>query len=101
MLAAPGPRKTGYCYPPDVFARAMEDPAEAATRERRRVARQSKIVLGVGLTCLAGFVLLLAPALTGPLVKDLPYLAVSLLSLFVGGILLGVGYGEKIGRRNR
>jgi len=79
----------------------METPAEVASREHRRVARQRKIVIGVGLTCLAGFLLLLAPDLTGPLVKDLPYLSASLLSLFVGGILLGVGYGEKTAQRRR
>jgi hypothetical protein len=79
----------------------MDGPSEAATRERRRVSRQRKIVIGVGLTCLSGLVLLLAPDLTGPLVKDLPYLAASLLSLFVGGILLGVGYGEKSAARSR
>lgn len=64
-------------------------------RERRRVSRQRKIVLGVLLTFLAGLLLLLAPDLTGPLVKDLPYLAGALVSLFLGGILLGVGYGER------
>ncbi len=67
----------------------------ALDRDHRRIARQRKIVVGVFLTILAGIVLLAAPDLTGPLVKDLPYLAGSLLSLFVGGILLGVGYGER------
>jgi hypothetical protein len=69
--------------------------SEASNLERRRVSRQRKIVVGVFLTILAGIVLLAAPDLTGPLVKDLPYLAGSLLSLFVGGILLGVGYGQR------
>ena len=54
-------------------------------------------MLGVLLTFLAGLLLLLAPDLTGPLVKDLPYFAGALVSLFLGGILLGVGYGERTG----
>jgi hypothetical protein len=70
-----------------------------ADQERRRIARQKKIVLGLGATFLGIVVLLLAPALTGALVADLPYLAVALVSLYVGGILLGVGFGEK--RRHR
>ena len=52
-------------------------------------------MIGVFLTFLAGLLLLLAPDLTGPLVKDLPYLAGALVSLFLGGILLGVGYGDR------
>jgi hypothetical protein len=63
--------------------------------ERRRVARQRKVVLGLGATFLGLAALLLAPNLTGPLVSDLPYLAVALVVLYVGGILLGVGFGER------
>ena len=77
----------------------MEHPSVAADRERRRVSRQSKIVLGVGLTFAAIVILLLAPDLTGPLVKDLPFLAASLGAFYVGGILLGFGYGQKTARR--
>ena len=57
------------------------------------------IVLGVLLTFAAVAVLLIAPDLTGPLVKDLPYLAASLVALYAGGILLGVGYGRRPARR--
>ncbi|HEV2429715.1 MAG TPA: hypothetical protein VGV64_07745 [Thermoplasmata archaeon] len=60
-----------------------------------RVSRQRLIVLGVVLTLLGGLILLLAPDLTGPLVHDLPFLGGCLVSLFLGGILLGVGYGRK------
>jgi uncharacterized membrane protein YedE/YeeE len=70
----------------------MPRPGAGVPRSR---ARQRKIVVGVVLTFLAGSFLILAPDLTGPLTKDLPYLAASLVSLFVGGILLGVGYGER------
>ena len=73
--------------------------SDEAAGERRRIARQRKIVLGLGATFGGIVVLLLAPDLTGPLVADLPYLAVALLSLYVGGILLGVGFGERTARR--
>ena len=63
--------------------------------ERRRISRQRTIVLGVLLTFLSVVLLLLAPDLTGPLVRDLPYLAGGLIALFAGGVLLGVGFGRK------
>ena len=72
---------------------------EPAASEARRVSRQRKVVGGVGLTLLGIVVLLAAPDLTGPLVHDLPFLAVALLSLYVGGILLGVGFGQRSARR--
>ncbi|MCI4358687.1 MAG: hypothetical protein L3J99_06660 [Thermoplasmata archaeon] len=59
------------------------------------MSRQGKIVLGVVLTLLAGVWILIAPDLTGALANDLPFLAAGLLSLFLGGILLGVGFGER------
>ncbi|HEV8049412.1 MAG TPA: hypothetical protein VGP88_02335 [Thermoplasmata archaeon] len=67
----------------------------AAAEETRRIRRQRKIVLGLGLTFVGLAALLLAPNLTGPLVADLPFLAVALVALYVGGILLGVGFGER------
>jgi len=72
-----------------------------ADLERRRIGRQRRIVLGVLLTMGGAFVLLLAPDLSGPLVRDLPYFAVALVALYAGGILLGVGYGQKAPRGNR
>jgi hypothetical protein len=69
-----------------------------AAREARRVSRQRKIVLGLGATLLGIAVFLLTPDLTGPLVADLPYIAVALVSLYVGAILLGVGFGERQAR---
>jgi hypothetical protein len=77
---------------------AVDDREAALRRERRRVSRQRKVVLGLGATFVGIVVLLLAPDLTGPLVADLPFLAVALLSLYVGGILLGVGFGERSAR---
>jgi hypothetical protein len=74
---------------------AAGDPEFERRRERRRVSRQRKVVLGLGSTFLGIVVLLLAPDLTGPLVADLPFLAVALLSLYGGGILLGIGFGER------
>jgi hypothetical protein len=78
------------------------DPApesDAAQHELRRVRRQRKVVLGLGATFVGLAALLLAPNLTGPFVADLPFLAVALVALYLGGILLGVGFGE--GRRGR
>jgi hypothetical protein len=69
----------------------METGAAGPAESDGRVARQKRIVGGVVLVLLAGVALLLAPGLTGALVKDLPYLAVSLVALFAGGILLGTG----------
>ena len=69
------------------------DATDAA--ELRRVRRQRKIVLGLGATFVGIVVLLLAPNLTGPLVADLPFLAVALVALYLGGILLGIGFGER------
>ncbi|HXQ95040.1 MAG TPA: hypothetical protein VN864_07755 [Thermoplasmata archaeon] len=66
-----------------------------AAEETRRIRRQRKIVLGLGITFVGLAALLLAPNLTGPFVADLPFLAVALVSLYLGGILLGVGFGEK------
>ncbi len=74
---------------------------EATLAERRRVSRQRMIVGGVGLTMLSGVLLLAAPDLTGPLVRDLPFLAGALLALFLGGILLGIGYGRRAPRPGR
>lgn len=70
-------------------------------RRSRPFGRKPKILLGVALTFLSGLVLLIAPDLTGALVEDLPYLAGGLVSLFLGGILLGVGYGERGRSRGR
>lgn len=72
---------------------------EAAWRERRRISRQRKIVIGLGLTFLGIVALLAAPDLTGPLIHDLPFLAVALGALYAGGILLGVGFGQKNAQR--
>ncbi|MCI4329128.1 MAG: hypothetical protein L3J86_06035 [Thermoplasmata archaeon] len=69
-----------------------------ADREARRISRQRKVVGGLGVTFVGIAVFLLAPDLTGPLVQDLPYFVVSLGSLYVGGILLGVGFGERRAR---
>jgi hypothetical protein len=69
--------------------------AADAEREARRISRQKKVVGGLGITFVGIAVFLLAPDLTGPLVADLPYFVVSLGSLYVGGILLGVGFGER------
>lgn len=77
---------------------ADEAPDEVVL-ERRRIARQRLIVIGLGATFLGIVVLLAAPDLTGPLVHDLPFLAVALGSLYVGGILLGVGFGRRAPRR--
>lgn len=77
---------------------ATGDSAETAALERRRVSRQRKVVGGLGVTFVGLAVFLLAPDLTGPLVKDLPFFVVSLVSLYVGGILLGVGFGERRSR---
>ncbi|MCI4327356.1 MAG: hypothetical protein L3K16_06965 [Thermoplasmata archaeon] len=74
------------------------DPApgpEAAREELRRVRRQRKVVLGLGMTFVGLAALLLAPNLTGPFVADLPFLAVALVAIYAGGILLGVGFGER------
>jgi hypothetical protein len=71
------------------------------SKERARIARQGRIVLGVLLTAFSGLVLLAAPDLTGPLVRDLPYLAVALVALFTGGILLGHGLGSRPPRARR
>ena len=70
-------------------------PETEATSELRRVRRQRKIVLGLGATFVGIIALLAAPNLTGPLVADLPFLAVALVALYGGGILLGVGFGER------
>jgi hypothetical protein len=70
-------------------------------KERARIARQGRIVLGVFLTAFSGFVLLAAPDLTAALVRDLPYLSVALLALFAGGILLGHGLGTRPPRDRR
>jgi hypothetical protein len=67
--------------------------------ERRRVARQGRVVLGVALTMLGAFALLLAPHLGGDLVTDLPYGALGLTGLFAGGLLIGVSYGLRTERR--
>jgi len=55
-------------------------------------------VLGLGATFVGLAALLLAPNLTGALVSDLPFLAVGLVALYAGGILLGVGFGERRSR---
>jgi hypothetical protein len=55
-------------------------------------------VLGLGATFLGLAALLLAPNLTGALVSDLPFLAVGLAALYAGGILIGVGFGERRSR---
>jgi hypothetical protein len=70
----------------------------AAAEELRRVRRQRKVVLGLGATFVGLAALLLAPNLTGALVSDLPFLAVGLVALYAGGILLGVGFGERRSR---
>lgn len=69
-----------------------------AEREARRISRQRKVVGGLGITFVGIAVFLLAPDLTGPLINDLPYFVVSLGSLYLGGILLGVGFGERRAR---
>jgi hypothetical protein len=74
---------------------AGEPAPSVAAVEARRVARQRKIVIGLGVTFLGLLVFVAAPDLTGPLVADLPYLAVALVSLYAGGILLGFGLGER------
>jgi hypothetical protein len=71
----------------------LGETAEAS--ELRRVRRQRKVVLGLGATFVGIFALLAAPNLTGPFVADLPFLAVALVALYGGGILLGVGFGER------
>jgi hypothetical protein len=71
---------------------------DAAAEERRRVKRQRKIVGGLSLTFLGIVALLAAPALTNALVADLPFLAVGLGAMYVGAILLGVGFGERRSR---
>lgn len=63
--------------------------ARAEENARRR--RQGRIVLGIGLVILAGAAFLLAPDLTTPLVRDLPFIAVGAIALFAGGALLGAG----------
>ncbi|MCI4356891.1 MAG: hypothetical protein L3K18_07100 [Thermoplasmata archaeon] len=74
----------------------MGTPADdSAATERRRVSRQRKVVGGVALTLVGIVALLAAPDLTGPLVHDLPFLAVGLLALYAGGILMGVGFGQR------
>jgi hypothetical protein len=67
------------------------EPAE----ERRRVSRQRKVVGGLGMTFLGIVAILAAPTLTGAFVADLPFLAVGLGALYVGAILLGIGFGER------
>lgn len=76
----------------------MASAVDAAAEERRRVKRQRKIVGGLGLTFLGIVALLAAPALTNALVDDLPFLAVGLGAMYVGAILLGVGFGERRSR---
>lgn len=85
-------------YPLDGFMHTVGSPGDAETRERLRVSRQRKIVIGVALTFVAAGVLVAAPDLTGPFVTDLPYLSVALVALYAGGILLGVGYGQRPAR---
>jgi fucose permease len=65
------------------------------TVEARRISRQRKIVIGLVVTFLGLLVFVAAPDLTGPLVADLPYFAIALVSLYAGGILLGVGLGQR------
>ncbi|MCI4325924.1 MAG: hypothetical protein L3K00_08640 [Thermoplasmata archaeon] len=74
---------------------ASDPTLSPAAVEGRRVSRQRKIVIGLGITFLGLLVFLAAPDLTGPLTADLPYLAVALVSLYAGGILLGVALGER------
>jgi hypothetical protein len=71
---------------------------DEAAEERRRVKRQRKIVIGLGLTFVGIVALLAAPALTKALVADLPFLAVGLGAMYVGAVLLGVGFGERRSR---
>ncbi|HKV89944.1 MAG TPA: hypothetical protein VJQ43_01970 [Thermoplasmata archaeon] len=73
--------------------------SETVAIERRRVSRQRKIVGGLGLTFLGLVAFLAAPDLTGPLVHDLPFLALGLSALYVGAILLGIGFGQRAPRR--
>ena len=77
----------------------MDSGPRALEMEQRRVSRQRLVMIGLGLTILGAFVLLLAPDLTGPFVQDLPFLAVALAALYTGGILMGFAYGRRVGRR--
>ena len=74
------------------------DPAE---RERVRVARQRKVVLGLLLT-LGGLFLLMGtlPVAVGAVLKALPVFGAGILALWIGGILMGNGMG-KLARRRR
>jgi hypothetical protein len=71
-------------------------PSETPTEARARLRRQSFVLVGVGLTF--GGLLLAAAALpnTGTgLEAELPYFGGALITLWLGGLLLGRGAGRR------
>jgi hypothetical protein len=69
-------------------------PADRVLRggQRRRLSRPARIGLGLLLTLVGLFFLvLLFPTAPGPLESELPFAAVGIFALWVGGILMGIG----------
>jgi hypothetical protein len=70
--------------------------------DRRRARRQRRVVAGLLLTFVGLFLLVyLLPVAPGALALALPVAAAGALALWVGGILMGVGMGERRRRARR
>lgn len=78
------------------------EPTPEAAAEARRVRRQRRVVVGLLLTFFGLFLFVyLLPVAPGALAHLLPVAAGGALALWVGGILMGMGMGEKRRRAGR
>lgn len=69
---------------------------ERDVAERRRLARQWGVVVGLLLTFGGLFLILgVLPVASDPLVRELPLVGAGVLTLWIGGILMGFAMGRR------
>ena len=79
------------------MAAATATGAETDAAERRRLARQWRVVVGLLLTFGGLFLVVgVLPVAADPLVRELPLVGAGLLTLWVGGILMGFAMGRRV-----